>query len=620
MDDKEYNEAVILIDRIYNQLYKSDIVLHKRKNEYDKFSNIKSYLARLEKIENIVKNNPEYIQLLKEYYYKKYVIKPENIPNISNQVTSHRKRKKNSIDEAKINKIYQERIINDQKMSIDIWIDYFLSDESNHIPIWAKYWAFQGMIRLGTLNKITKEFNKREKNNTCVFAELNKEALNMSIEYLTKVLRKEKIEDKDLELLLKSGSFKKIYEMMLRKTKKETSNIYDGIWIKFNKGSNPIDMVSSIQGYNTEWCIAGIGTAYQQLNQGDFYIYYTKNNKGEYKVPRLAIRMENDKIIREICGVADKQNIEENFEKIIKDKIKNFKDKDEFYLGIQQLEYLTFIHQKWLKDEELTKNELMFLYEINNDIVGIVPKKDPRIKEILNIRNKKEDLAFIFNCSEDEIALDEYELYDNPNKIICLYNNLTIEDEKYNFPKLQFVKGNIIGNYLKNANGFKSLKRIGNDANFDSLIDATGFKNLISIGGSANFSSLKTSIGFESLINIGENAYFPELIDTLGFTNLKIIGLKSFYPNYIEAYFPNIIDAKGLENLEIIRGSAIFYSLKKLDCFHRLYEIRDEAVFSLLETIDGLDKINIESCGGKLHLSAELQKEWDNVLQNKIYR
>lgn len=620
MDELEYKSAIRMIDRLYKELYKSEEVLHRTKNEYDKFNNIKSYIDRLEKIHIKVKNNPKYIQRLKEYYYNKYVIKIEDIPYNTNQTVSYKKRRKNSKDEDILKKVYQERIINDQKMSLDIWIDYFLSDESNHIPMWAKFWAFQGMLRLGTLNKITSQFNKREKNNTGVFAELNKEALNLSIEYLIKMLKKETIEDKDLELLLKSGSFKKIYEIMLRKTKKETSNIYDGIWIKYNKGSNPMNMVSSIQGYNTEWCIAGAGTAYQQLNQGDFYIYYTKNSKGEYKVPRLAIRMENDNIIREICGVAHKQNIEENFEKIIKDKIKNFKDKDEFYSGIQQLEYLTYIHQKWLNKEELAKDELMFLYEINSDIIGVVPRKDPRIKEILNSRDKRHDLALIFNCKEDEIALNEYELYENPDKIICLYNDLTIDDDKINFPSLIFVKGNITGNYLKDANGFKSLRRVGGDINCDSLIDAKGFNSLVSLGGNANFSSLRTSIGFENLISIGGNAYFPELLDALGFINLKIIGLKSFYPNYAEAYFPNITDAKGFDNLEIINGSAIFYSLKNLNGFKKLFEIRDEASFSLLESIDGLDKINIQNCGGKLHLSADMQNEWDNYLIAKIHK
>lgn len=615
MDELEYKSAIRMIDKLYKELYKSNIVLHNSKSEFDKFDNIKSYIERLDQIHMKAKNNPYCIRLLKKFYYDKYVIKSEDIPIKFVSSISHRKKNNNIL-----RKVYQDQIINDQKASIDVWIDYFVSDESDHIPIWAKYWAFQGMIRLGTFNKITSEFNKRDKKNTSVFVELNKEALNLSIEFLIKMLRKEKIEDQDLELLLKSCSFKKIYEMMLRKTKKETCDIYDGIWIKYEKGSDPLNLVSSIQGYNTEWCIKGVATAYKQLNQGDFYIYYTKDNKGKYKVPRLAIRMENDNIIREICGVAHKQNIEENFEKIIKDKIKNFKDKDEFYYGIQQLEYLTYIHQKWLNNEELNNDELMFIYEINSDIVGVVPKRDPRINEILNSRNKRKDLAKIFNCSEDEIALEEDELYANPDKIICLYNNLNIYDDKVNFPKLIFIKGNVDANDLKDASGIKSVRRIGGDANFDSLIDAKDFKNLVSIGGNANFSSLKTSIGFENLLSIGNNAYFPELRDTLGFINLRIIGEKTFYPNYSESYFPNVIDANGLQNLEVFRGSAIFYSLKSLRYFDKLYVIRDEAAFPVLENIDGLDKINIQNCGGKLHLSNHLQEEWNTYLSNKFHK
>ena len=617
MDDKEYKSAIRMIDKLYKEFYKSDEYRHQFRNTNAKFENISSYIERLEKIFKKIKNNPIYINKIKQLFYNKYIIKRENIPNINQNQTRYKRKRKN---DEQLNLIHQERVINDQKASLDTWLDYFISKESDHIPMWAKFWAFQGMIKLGTYNKISMQYNKREKNNTGVFAELNKEALNMTIQYLRKMLNKEKIEDKDLELLVKSGSFKKIYEIMLRKTKKETSDIYDGIWVRFDKGSNPINMVSSIQGYNTEWCIAGCGTAYQQLNQGDFYIYYTKNNQGEYKVPRLAIRMENDNIIREICGVADKQNIEENFEKIVKDKIKKFKDKDEFYLGIQQLEYLTYIHQKWLKDEELTKEELMFLYEINNDIVGVVPKKDPRINEILNSRNKREDLAFIFNCSEDDIAFDEYELYDNPTKIVCLYNSLTIDDEKVNFPKLLFVKGNISGSYLKNVNGFKSLRRIGGDVNLDSLIDAKGFKNVVSIGGSVNCPNLKTSIGFENLVSIGYNAYFPCLVDTIGFSDLRIIGLKAFYPKYAEAYFPNVIDATGMEKLEVVKGTFIFPNLKSLKHFISLKEIRSEAYLIALESVINLDKICINSCGGKLIINEKLQEEYNNSLSSKYHK
>lgn len=617
MNDLEYNNAIKMIDKLYKKLYLSDEVTHRVKDEYAKYDNIKSYINKLDIIHERIKDKPYLIDTLKRFYYDKYIVKPENINKINRKQVIY---KKESNDDDIFNKIYKEQIINDQRKSLDTWIDYFLSDEALNIPMWAKFWAFQGMLKLGTYNKISLEFNKREKNNNNVFAELNKEALNLSIDYLRKILNKESIEDKDLEKILKSGSFKKIYEIMLRRVNKKTSDIYDGIWVKYNQGSNPLTMVSSIQGYNTEWCIMGYATASKQLSEGDFYIYYTKDKKGNYKVPRLAIRMYNDNIIREICGVANKQNIEENFEQVIKDKLSSFKDKDEFIDGINELEYLSYIHKKWKKNKELSKEELMFLYEINRNFIGVVPKKDPRINEILESRDKRSDLAFIFNCSTDEIALTEDELYSNSDNIICLYDNLTVYDEDIQFPQLMFIKGNVNANDLRNVSCFKLLRRIGGNANFDSVRETRDLRNLISIGKNASFESLETSTGFESLVSIGGSANFPELLDTIGFINLKSIGLNSFYPTYSICYMPNIESVKGLENLKIIKGSAYFYSLKSLEYFYELSIIKDEAHFPKIESIDGLDKINIEKKGGKLYLSKSLMEEWNNYSKNKMHK
>lgn len=611
MNDLEYNNAIKMIDKLYKKLYLSDEVLHHVKDEYAKYDNIKSYIDKLDMIHKRIKDKPYLIDTLKRFYYDKYVIKPENISKING--------KKSNDDDIFI-RIYKDQIINDQRKSIDAWIDYFLSDETLNIPMWAKFWSFQGMLRLGTYNKISLEFNKREKSNNNVFAELNKEALNLSIDYLRKVLNKESIEDKDLEKIVKSGSFKKIYELMLRRVNKKTADIYDGIWFKYKQGSDFDKMMSSIQGFNTEWCITGYATAKKQLSEGDFYIYYTKDKDGNYKVPRLAIRMYNDNIIREICGVADKQNIEENFEQVIKDKISSFKDKDEFSYGISELEFLSYIHKKWLKKKDLSKDELMFLYEINRNFIGVVPKKDPRINEILNTRDKRCDLALIFDCREDQIALNEDELFVNPDDIICLYDNLTVYDDDILFTNLKYIKGNVNADDLRYATCFKSLMRIGGDAKFDSLIDAKDLKNLISIGGDANFNSLKYSIGFEGLVSIGKSAYFSELLDTIGFVNLKSIGLNTFFPTYSICYMPNVESVKGLENLIIIKGCAYFYSLKSLEYFKSLSIIKDEAHFSQLDSIEGLDRISIEKVGGKLYLSKSLEEEWINHNESKMHK
>lgn len=71
------------------------------------------------------------------------------------------------------------------------------------------------MIKLGKFDKEKGVFNKRTKSTTTIFADLNREALALSIDFLRKVLNKKDIDDKELEKIVKSGSFKKIYEYIL---------------------------------------------------------------------------------------------------------------------------------------------------------------------------------------------------------------------------------------------------------------------------------------------------------------------------------------------------------------------------------------------------------------------
>lgn len=57
----------------------------------------------------------------------------------------------------------------------------------------------------------------------------------------------------------------------------------------------------------------------------------------------------------------------------------------------------------------LTKDDLRFLYEIDSPIEGFGYKKDPRIEELLDGRNKKEDLASVFDCQLGQISLTKEE-------------------------------------------------------------------------------------------------------------------------------------------------------------------------------------------------------------------
>ena len=68
-------------------------------------------------------------------------------------------------------------------------------------------------------------------------------------------------------------------------------------------------LVKSLQGHGTGWCTAGESTARTQLDGGDFYVYYSNDDKGKPIIPRAVIRMNGDSI-GEIRGIAHEQNLD----------------------------------------------------------------------------------------------------------------------------------------------------------------------------------------------------------------------------------------------------------------------------------------------------------------------
>lgn len=340
----EKKEAIKLIDRLYRDLYKSDEVIHHGTNNVnEKFKNLESYIDTLERT-----HNSKYINYLKKGYYDRYVIKRENVPEsyykMQQQIALDRGYGHIEITEG-MKKEYQNIIIDDQKKRLDLWLDYLLSEDAKY-PFWAKYWAFQGMLSLGKYDKKSGKYTKRTETTVEPFADLNREALAISIDSMQKILRKENLNDKELENIVKNGSFSKIYTYILSNILNNNKNIIksdEGKWVKYDQGSDYMPLVKSLQGYNTGWCTAGQSTAKTQLALGDFYVYYTLNEKDEYKVPRIAIRMEENKI-GEIRGIAEHQNMEPNMEKVVEEKIQEFPDRDEYKKKVNDMEMLTYIY------------------------------------------------------------------------------------------------------------------------------------------------------------------------------------------------------------------------------------------------------------------------------------
>ena len=102
----------------------------------------------------------------------------------------------------------------DQKKSLDLWLT-FLNSKDAMFPMWFKYYAFQGMLKMGSYDKKTGSFGKRTEDTLAPFPDLNREALAMSIDVVVRVLNNEEIDDEKLESLVRNGSFPKIYSYIL---------------------------------------------------------------------------------------------------------------------------------------------------------------------------------------------------------------------------------------------------------------------------------------------------------------------------------------------------------------------------------------------------------------------
>ena len=304
----------------------------------------------------------------------------------------------------------------------------------------------------------------------------------MVYDLLMKYLKKESLGDKSLEQLINSGSFSKMYAYCIRKLdsiKKNSFNSDDGIWKKYNQGSDPNILFNDIHGKGTGWCTAGgIETAKKHIDGGDFYVYYTKDEKGEYTNPRIAIRTENGKLA-EVRGI-----VESNMEKVVEEKLKEFPDAEAYKKKVKDMEMLTCIYTKWQQKLELTKEDLRFLYEIDSKIIGFGYKEDPRIKEIIETRDKKIDLSKIFDCKENQISLTEEEAL--KGNIIYHYGFLDLESitsaEGLTLP--QSVGGYLDLSSLTSAEGLTLPQSVGGSLVLGSLTSAEGLTLPQSVGGS----------------------------------------------------------------------------------------------------------------------------------------
>ena len=546
MNNEMRNGWIDIISKMYKDLHNSERVLHVSKESDKKRERLLNYFNRLEKIHKRVSEskNKSDEKLLKGFYYDLYVIKPEDIPEsyFQNQVKLARERGYGNIrltNEDK--KRMTDQVIEDQKHSLDKWIEYFLYDEeSKSYEMWEKYWVFQGLQNLGKYDKATYKFSKRDKTTVYPFPPVEREFIFTTLHLMEDYI-KDKKGDEEIKSALGSGNFKILYEYVIKQSMlkdKLQSNTTSGKWVKYEQGSDYNILRDSLQGYYTGWCTAaGENFAKSQLAGGDFYVYYSFDNNGEAKIPRIAIRMDGKNKIGEIRGIADRQNMEPEMMPILEEKLKEFPDRDKYLKKEHDMKLLTLIDKKVNNNIELTLDELKFLYEIDSKIEGFGYEKDPRINEIKNKRNIKKDCALIFDVKEEEVALSQEEWEENQNKFKIFVSDLYLygltSADGLVLP--QSVVGNLFLDNLTSAEGLVLPQNIGGNLDLRSLDSAVGLVLPQNIGGDLYLYSLASAEGLVLPQSIGGDLYLNGLTSAKGLILPQSVGGNLFLDNLTSA-------------------------------------------------------------------------------------
>lgn len=380
----------------------------------DPAERIEAYMDRLE---NIFLNPDERIrtrnlEMFREKIYDALIIKKENFPESYFELQKRVAREQGHGD-IEITEETRERMmdtaIQDQRHSLDAWMDYLTSDDAVY-PAWFKYFVWRNIIKLSQFDKERGEFKKRADSTVAPFPDIYREPLAQIADMYEKV----KADNKNLqEPQLREAFSKKfptLYAELISKslaTSMENREEIRGQWIQYEQGrdGDAEKLFQSLEGKGTGWCTAGRSTAQTQIKSGDFYVYYTNDSTGQPTQPRLAIRMNGKNNIGEVRGILPHQGVEPVMQEVLDRKLSEFgTEADVYRKKSEDMRMLTALEKKRENNEPFTRDDLVFLYEINGTIEGFGYERDPRIAELRQGRNTEEDMLVVFECTREEIS------------------------------------------------------------------------------------------------------------------------------------------------------------------------------------------------------------------------
>lgn len=430
------NSGVVSTARRYEQQTREIV----KKGDFQ--TRIQNYLDRLHSIIDppVLEGGNDYfdrrkrnLSMIKNALHNHFVTTPEDIPESYYDSIKRRRREEGYGDETSedYRQEFTQAVIKDQKNSLDNWIDYLASDEAKY-PDWLKYFAFRSVLRMGNYDKDREVFNERTRKGRktiAPFPELNREALAIILGDLERRYSAEKdLPDSrnDLEfssrfdiadevkeryrIALENKNFSALYSLSIEEFKpiaEELLKTTTGKWIEYPSGSDPKKLVSSIKDYGTRWCLREEAEAGRYLKDNNLHVYYSQDQEGSFAVPRVVMVVNQSGSLTAVRGVAKNEHLDSYIGMVVETKLSEpeFEKEGRAYKKrSDDMKILTDIDNRVKKGEELTGENLIFLYERDTPIEGFGYRKDSRIAELRSKRNPQEDMPIVFGCSKEQIA------------------------------------------------------------------------------------------------------------------------------------------------------------------------------------------------------------------------
>ena len=344
-------------------------------------------------------------------------------------------------------KILAEDLIDKQRQSITSWANY-LGDKNCPYPLWFKVYAFDGISKMSnTLNLDDADYNRRDNTTALSFPKLNAEILAKVYRQINDFYGVDKenwlsknSDDEKLVSLVKSANFPKLYAKelvdtkVILKTPERTEDVH-GDWFEYKLGDEE-EIANLAEG--TRWCVVDPNVAHNYLvygqygnpeedddydqdyededwedddyedddydddDQAETYEHddvEVENPEAKFIIFRLedpnspgvfasngsaSIRLDPDGTVAEVSGLNDGQAVEDALVPIVKEKALSLPGGEKYLQKFDDKQTLIKLDNKMEAGEDLTKEELSFLYELDRPIATLdtYNEEDPRIPEL----------------------------------------------------------------------------------------------------------------------------------------------------------------------------------------------------------------------------------------------